>query len=213
VRTEIALQVAFVCRFSEPARTQAVHTCQEDAMNAITFPSVETASAECLSLVEGPRQHLGFVPNLLLGLGDAPPVLAAYLDLSRQFGKVGLSGVEMQVVLLVASVENACGYCVAAHSTFAASQKIDPAALAAVRQGSEGPDERLNALARFVRMLIRTKGHVARADLARFLAAGYTPEQALGVLIGIAMKTIANLGNHFMHTPVDPQFAAQRWAG
>jgi uncharacterized peroxidase-related enzyme len=182
-------------------------------MNAITFPSVETASAECLSLVEGPRQHLGFVPNLLLGLGDVPPVLAAYLDLSRHFGKVGLSGVEMQVVLLVASVENACAYCVAAHSTFATKLKIDPVALAAIREGRDVLDERLDALANFVRKLIRTKGHVATADLERFLAAGYTREQALGVLIGLAMKTIANLGNHVMQTPLDAQFAAQRWAG
>ncbi|MFO1151074.1 MAG: carboxymuconolactone decarboxylase family protein [Alsobacter sp.] len=181
-------------------------------MNAITFPSIETASAECLSLVEGPRQHLGFVPNLLLGLGEAPAVLAAYIDLSRHFAKVGLSGVETQVVLLVASIENACGYCIAAHSTFATNMKIDPAALAALRQCVETPDEKLNALANYVRMLIRTKGNVPRRDLERFVAAGYTRQQALGVLVGVAMKTIANLGNHVMQTPLDAQFAAQGWA-
>ena len=29
--------------------------------------------------------------------------------------------------------------------------------------------------------------------------------------IEVAMKTIANLGNHFMNTPLDEQFMAQRW--
>jgi hypothetical protein len=43
------------------------------------------------------------------------------------------------------------------------------------------------------------------------VAAGYPREQALGVLIGVAMKTIANFGNHLMRTPLDAQFAAQRW--
>ncbi len=33
----------------------------------------------------------------------------------------------------------------------------------------------------------------------------------VGILIGLAMKTIANFANHFMQTPLDPQFAAQRW--
>ncbi|MCX5744085.1 MAG: carboxymuconolactone decarboxylase family protein, partial [Proteobacteria bacterium] len=72
-------------------------------------------------------------------------------------------------------------------------------------------DAKLAALARFVRALVRTKGHVSDADLESFVAAGYTREQGLGVLNGVAMKTIANLGNHFMKTPLDEQFMAQRW--
>jgi alkylhydroperoxidase family enzyme len=58
---------------------------------------------------------------------------------------------------------------------------------------------------------MRSKGHVSDVDFARFLAAGYTREQGIGVLIGLAMKTIANLGNHLMNTPLDAQFSAQRW--
>ena len=117
----------------------------------------------------------------------------------------------MQTVLVVASVENACAYCVAAHSTFASNMKIDPAVLRALRNGSEAPDTKLNALASFVRALIRTKGHVAEVDVERFVSAGYTRGQALGVLIGVAMKTIGNFANHLMKTPLDEQFAAQRW--
>lgn len=65
--------------------------------------------------------------------------------------------------------------------------KIDPAVLKALREGTEPPDAKLNALATFVRALIRTKGHVSEAGLNRFIAAGYTGEQGLGVLIGVAM--------------------------
>jgi alkylhydroperoxidase family enzyme len=89
--------------------------------------------------------------------------------------------------------------------------KIDPAVLKALRQGTELPDAKLNALATFVRTLVRTKGHISEADLNSFIAAGYTREQGLGVLIGVAMKTIGNLVNHSMKTPLDQQFAAQRW--
>ena len=184
----------------------------EAQMSAYAFPAVENAHPEARPMLEGPKAHLGFVPNLLLGLSNAPPVLAGYGDLAKHFGKVGLSGVEMQTGLIVASVENACAYCVAAHSTFATNAKVDPEVLTALRRGEETSDTKLNALAAFVRTLMRTKGHVSDADLARFLAAGYTREQGIGVLIGLAMKTIANLANHLMDTPLDPQFAAQRWA-
>jgi AhpD family alkylhydroperoxidase len=124
--------------------------------------------------------------------------------LSKHFAKVGLTGIEMQTVLVVSSVENACAYCVAAHSTFATNMKIDQAVLKALRQGTEPPDAKLNALATFVRTLIRTKGNVSDAGLNRFIAAGYTREQGLGSLIGAAMKTIGNLANHFMKTPFGP---------
>lgn len=180
-------------------------------MNAFTFPAVETALPESRPMLEGPQKQLGFLPNLLAGLSNVPAVLASYAELSKQFAKVGLTGIEMQTVLITASMENACGYCVAAHSTFATAMKIDPADLAALRWGDVAPNPKLNALAAFVRTMIRTKGNIPEADLERFIAAGYTREQALGVLIGIAMKTIANFGNHFMKTPLDQPFAAQRW--
>ena len=180
-------------------------------MNYFPFPTVDTALPDARPLLEGPQKQLGFLPNLLSGLSNSPETLAGYIDLSKHFAKVGLTGIEMQTVLVVASVENACDYCVAAHSTFATNMKIDPAVLKALREGAEPPDAKLKALATFVRALIRTKGHVSEADLNGFIAARFTREQGLGVLIGVAMKTIGNLANHFMKTPLDQQFAAERW--
>jgi AhpD family alkylhydroperoxidase len=109
----------------------------EVKMNAFSFPTVETAHPDARPLLEGPQKHLGFVPNLLLGLSNSPATLASYADLSKHFARVGLTGIEMQAVLVVASVENACAYCVAAHSTFATNLKIEPTVLNALRQGAE----------------------------------------------------------------------------
>lgn len=60
------------------------------------------------------QKQLGFLPNLLSGLSNSPATLASYVELSKHFAKVGLTGIEMQTVLVVTSVENACPYCVAA---------------------------------------------------------------------------------------------------
>lgn len=180
-------------------------------MSAFPFPTLDSAPADVRPFLEGPQKTLGFVPNLLLGLSNSPAALASYVELSRNFAKVGLTGIEMQTVLVVASVENACAYCVAAHSTFATNLKIDPASLQALRNGTTLPDAKLDTLATFVRALIRSRGLVTEADVDRFVSAGYTREQGVGVLIGLAMKTIGNFANHFMKTPLDPQFAAQRW--
>jgi len=182
-------------------------------MSRFPFPTIDEAHPDARPYLEGPQKNLGFVPNLLSGLSNSPATLASYGDMGKHFAKVGLTGIEMQTVLVVTSVENACAYCVAAHSTFATNMKIDPAVLGAIRRGVDSPDAKLNALATFVRNLIRTRGHVTEAGLKDFVAAGYTREQGLGVLIGVAMKTIGNTANHFMNTPLDEQFAAQRWEG
>lgn len=182
-------------------------------MSSFAFPDVDAAPADARPFLEGPQKHLGFLPNLLRGLSNSPGTLGSYAELSKNFGKVGLTGIEMQAVLIVTSVENACAYCVAAHSTFATNLKIDPATLKALRAGTPAPDPKLEALATFVRAMVRSKGRVSDADVERFVAAGYTREQGLGVLNGVAMKSIANLANHYMRTPLDPQFAAQAWEG
>jgi AhpD family alkylhydroperoxidase len=150
-------------------------------MNDFTFPSIDAAHPDARPAREGPQKHLGFVPNLLAGLSNSPATLASYAELGKNFAKVGLTGVEMQTVLVVTSVENACAYCVAAHSTFATKMQIDPAVLKALRQGTDPPDAKLGALASFVRTLVRGKGHVSEADLGA-LGKGMSKMQAQALL-------------------------------
>jgi AhpD family alkylhydroperoxidase len=183
----------------------------ESFVNTFPFPTIDNAAPDARPFLEGAQKQRGFVPNLLSGLSNSPATLASHVDLSKHFAKVGLTGIEMQTALVVTSVENACAYCVSAHSTLATNMKIDPAVLKAIRHGTESPDAKLNALATFVRKLIRTKGHGTEADSNSFIAAGCTREQGLGALIGVAMKTIGNFANHFRKTPIDQQFTAQRW--
>ena len=59
------------------------------------------------------------MPNLLGVIAEAPIALTAYIDLTDLLGKASLSAVEQQVMMLAAIYANACGYCMAAHSTAA----------------------------------------------------------------------------------------------
>lgn len=180
-------------------------------MNTFELATIETAADNARPLLEGAKKQLGFVPNLFAGLANSPAALAAYFDLAKHLGEIGLTGLEQQIILLATSFENDCAYCMSAHSTISTGMKIDPTVLAALRRGGELPDAKLNALATFVRQLIRTKGHVSETEVHAFIAAGYTREQSIGVIIGISLKTLTNIANHLMKTPIDEQFAAHRW--
>jgi hypothetical protein len=58
---------------------------------------------------------------------------------------------------------------------------------------------------------VRERGHVGRDALALFLAAGFTPAQAMEVAANVGLKTISNYIDGFADITLDDALAAQRW--
>lgn len=181
-------------------------------MSQFNIFSIPKAPLAAQPLLEGARQNYGFVPNLLGGLAESPTVLQAYLNLGVILDKTSLTPVERQVVLLAASIENHCAYCVAAHSIIAKHMiKADAAMVKALREQQPLPDKKLDALATFTRAVVKRRGMVVGKALDNFIAAGYSRAQVLEVVLGVTMKTLSNYANHIMHTPLDAQFQAEAW--
>lgn len=65
----------------------------------------------------------------------------------------------------------------------------------------------------FTTAMLATRGRPEPGDLAAFLAAGYTEQHVLAVILAIAIKTISNYTNHLFDTPVDQMFARRTWSG
>ncbi len=181
-------------------------------MSDFTLHSATTTSDAGREALDRAEKGFGFTPNLIRVLADAPPAAHAYLDLGARFGETSLTPGEQQVVLLATSFENGCDYCMAAHSTVAGMVGLDAATLAALRDGSDLPDSRLDAVRAFTRAVVRQRGHVSPDELRGFLAAGFTRTNVLEILTGVAMKTLSNYTNHLAETPLDKAFEGQRWA-
>jgi len=181
-------------------------------MSQFNIHSIEQAPVAARSLLEGAQQKFGFIPNLLGSFAESPATLQAYLELGALMGKTALTPVEQQVVLLAASAENHCTYCVAAHSVIAKQMvKADAAIVDALRELQPLPERKLEALAVFTRAVVKQRGHVDAKVLDDFIGAGYSLAQVLDVVLGVAMKTLSNYANHIMHTPLDVQFQAEAW--
>jgi len=168
-----------------------------------------TAPAGAQPAFDVARRTFGFLPNLIAMLGEAPAAAAGYLGLAFQFEASSFSPAERQLVLLAASVENDCDYCTEAHATLAAGSGLGVATVVRLRAGESLDDPRLDALARFTRVLVRERGRLADTEVERFLAAGFTRAQALEAIVGVALKTLSNYANHLAGTPLDPAFARE----
>jgi alkylhydroperoxidase family enzyme len=93
----------------------------------------------------------------------------------------------------------------------AKAMKIDKAVSDALRNETALPTARLEALRDFTLLMLRNHGNASDAEISKFLNAGYTHQNMLEIVLGLAQKTISNYVNHLARTPVDKQYEKYTW--
>lgn len=177
-----------------------------------TVHTVESAPEAATDVFAGAKKAFGFVPNLMGVMAQAPALVKAYRTLQGLFDETSLTPTERQIVLLTASAENECHYCVAAHSAIAGMQRVPHDVVESIRRGKPIEDSRLEALRQFTTTLVNARGWAADEELDTFLQAGFTKAQVLEVVLGIGFKTLSNYTNHIVDTPLDEAFATALWS-
>lgn len=174
--------------------------------------TLETAAEQARPIFDAITQARGFVPNVYAVYGNVPDAMSGFARLTGAFGASSLTPAEREVIQLAVSVANQCRYCVAGHTAFAAEAGLDEAHVQAMRNGQDPDDDRLGALARFARKMTTDRGRNCTSEHAAFLAAGYAPEQALEVIIGVANKILSNMTANLLNLPLDVAFAPFAWS-
>ncbi len=180
-------------------------------MSQFEVHTKETASTESAELLATAEKAYGFIPNLLGVMAESPATVKAYMTIGQLFDESSFSATERQVVILTASRFNECDYCMAAHSVVAGMQKVPADVIEAIRNDRPVNDRKLEALRVFTTTVIEKRGWSSAADIASFLAEGYTKAQVLEVILGISFKTLSNYVNHVAETPLDDAFSTQAW--
>ncbi|MEL6196900.1 MAG: carboxymuconolactone decarboxylase family protein [Pseudomonadota bacterium] len=171
-----------------------------------------TAPEAARDALAATRKNFGMIPNLERVMAGAPALLAAYSGAWDLFDETSLTPAERQIVYQTANVENECDYCVPWHSLLAKKAGLAPAEVEALRTGTPLSDPRHEALRAFARRLIHSRGKVLEADLEAFLGVGYTAQQALEVVLGLAIKTMSNFTNSIAGTPLDTAVRPLAWS-
>lgn len=135
-----------------------------------------------------------------------------YNALHKAFSASSFSNEEKIVVWQSINVENECHYCVPAHTLMAKAMKVSDEVTDALRDETQLPNAKLEALRTFTLILVRNRGHASDAQISSFLAAGYTHKNILELVLGIAQKTISNYVNYITKTPVDKQYEKYTWS-
>lgn len=180
-------------------------------MTKFVVYTADSAPQSAKQGLKAAKASFGFIPNLQATMAESPELLAGYSVLWDLFAKSALTPHEQQVVYMTSNFENECHYCMAGHTVLAKMQKMDPAVISALRNGTKIPDPKLEALHHFTTLVVRNRGWVSEADINAFIAAGYTRRNVLDVILGVATKVMSNYTNHIAHTELDKFMLGNEW--
>jgi AhpD family alkylhydroperoxidase len=176
--------------------------------------TAHTPESAPVQAAEGLRQlhaAVGLIPNLAATMAESPALLNGFLALRGLYAQTGFSGGEVQVLSLVAAFENDCAWCMAFHTAMALEEGVDREAVDALRRGEAPADPRLAALSRFARAMVRGRGAVDADTHQAFVDAGYSPRQALDVVMGLAFSLMANYAAHVTRPALDDFLKPHAW--
>lgn len=183
-------------------------------MSRLPLRTIEAAPAEAQLRLEAAEKNNGFLPNLVRLLANAPVALEAYQTVSAINGRASLSLAEREAVQITAAATHGCGFCVAGHTAIADKKaQLDQGAISPLRDKTEVPDARLNAVARFTEAVIASRGAVSDAELSTFKDEGFDDQAALEVVLGVSLATLCNFANNLGQPELNPQRAAYEWKG
>jgi AhpD family alkylhydroperoxidase len=173
--------------------------------------TIESAPPAARRFLAATRDHLGYLPAAMARMAASPQLIDGFLTLSAIFENTALEPVAREVLVMTVATRNRCHICVAMHTARLTALGADPGLIEALRDADRAeplPDERLDAVRVFTLRVLDTAGDVGDRALRDFLAAGYTSQNALEIVLGIGTYTISTLANRLTGAPVDDQLAA-----
>ncbi|MDO6761169.1 carboxymuconolactone decarboxylase family protein [Tamlana sp. 2_MG-2023] len=182
-----------------------------NSKETFTIHDVASAPADSKPLLENSEKAYGYIPNLHGVLAEAPGLLEGYQVLHELFSNSSFNNDELTVVWQTINVEHACHYCVPAHTGIAKFMKVDDAITDALRNKTELPNAKLQALHNMTLSVTKNRGKVSKEEMETFFEAGYNQRHLLEIILGLSQKVISNYTNSIAETPVDESFQQFAW--
>jgi AhpD family alkylhydroperoxidase len=181
-------------------------------MSAFPSHSIESAPPAARRIMSATQSTWGYLPSAVARLATSPHTLDGFMKLNGIFESCTLDPLAREVLVMTIATRNGCHLCVAIHTQRLTRMEADPSLIAALRDSVPLGDPRLEAVRVFTLRVLDTAGDVGEPTLRAFLAAGYTAQNALEVVLGIGTYTLSTLANRLVAAPLDEPLTPFAWA-
>lgn len=152
----------------------------------------KSATGEVKQLLDAVQSGLGMVPNFIRVLANSPAALHAFLGLHGIAGSGTLDPQTRERIALTVAEQNACQYCVSAHTAIGRKMGLDTAEMLANRMGHSA-DAKAEAALTFARALVEDMGKVSATEFDAVRAAGHSDGEIIEIITHVAMNIFTNL--------------------
>ncbi|GAA5176532.1 carboxymuconolactone decarboxylase family protein [Niveibacterium umoris] len=161
-------------------------------MSRINVVTLETANAEQKALLEAIQSQLGMVPNFLKVFANSPVALRAFLGLHGVANEGSLDAATRERIALALAQQNACEYCLSAHTAIGRKAGLTGDEISANRAGTS-QDAKAAVAVKFARSLVEHGGDVTSAEIAAARAAGYSDADLVEIITHVGMNVLTNI--------------------
>ncbi|WP_193181214.1 carboxymuconolactone decarboxylase family protein [Nisaea sediminum] len=161
-------------------------------MARIAKVTADTANAEQAVLLDAIKGKLGMVPNFLAVLAQSPVALNSFLGLHGVAGAGELDAPTRERIAIALADENACQYCLSAHTAIGRKTGLTDADMAANRDGGS-TDDRAAAAVRFALSLNKNRGALTASEFNAVRDAGYSDAEIVEIVVHVGMNLLTNI--------------------
>ena len=161
-------------------------------MSRINVVNREAANAEQAQLLDAIESQLGMVPNFLKVFANSPAALKAFLGLHEISSQGSLEPPTRERIALALAQQNACDYCVSAHTAIGRKAGLSNSEIAANRAGTS-EDTKAAAAVKFAAVLAGHSGEVTTAEILAVRNAGYGDAEIVEIITHVGLNILSNI--------------------
>ena len=162
----------------------------------------ETTTGKSKELFDAVQNKLGFIPNLIKVFGNSPTTLQTYLSLGELLSSGNFSNKYREQLALAIAEENACNYCLSAHTAIGKMNGLTEEQAEKSRQGI-AEDVKDQAGLQFAKAITKNRGQVSTEAIKAVKAAGFNDSDVLEIVLNVVSNTLTNYVNHIAETEID----------
>jgi uncharacterized peroxidase-related enzyme len=171
-------------------------------MSRLAAIQPDKASGKAKELLDAVQAKLKITPNMTRVMANSPAVLQAYLSFSSALASGALDTKLREQIALEVGEQNACQYCVSAHTAIGRMVGLSDAAIEAARGASSSSAKEAAAL-QFARQIIAKHGLASDADVDAVRRAGFTDGEVAEIIAHVALNVFTNYFNNTAGVEVD----------
>lgn len=181
-------------------------------MSRINVVTRETADAEQKALLDAIQNKFGMVPNFLGVFANSPDALKAFIGLHGITESGSLDAQTGERIALAIAQDNACEYCLSAHTAIGRKAGLTGSEIEANKAGTS-EDVKAAAAVAFAKALNDNLGEITETKIKAVREAGYGDAEIVEIITHVGMNILTNLIGKASEVDIDfPKVSLQEKA-